>query len=136
MVVERLAAVVGPAAMADGPGASGDLVVRVRAERADGDGDADVVLDLHDPSWPLIRHVAPGLDAPEAWYVTESRAFFGARAATWDTRFGDDLPAYAAAVAEAGRPARPHAARRRTAQPRSAVATRLDAPPEVSLATG
>src|SRR5215207_9933441 len=35
-------------------------------------------------------------------YVAESRAFFGARAATWDTRFGDDLPAYAAAVAESG----------------------------------
>ena len=34
--------------------------------------------------------------------MVESRAFFGVRAATWDTRFGDDLPAYAAAVAEAG----------------------------------
>nr|MDT0666636.1 methyltransferase domain-containing protein [Micromonospora sp. DSM 115978] len=30
-----------------------------------------------------------------------SQAFFAARAATWDTRFGDDLPAYAAAVAAA-----------------------------------
>jgi SAM-dependent methyltransferase len=35
-------------------------------------------------------------------YLTETRAFFGCRAATWDTRFGDDLPAYRAAVATAG----------------------------------
>ena len=104
ITVERLAAVVGTSAVATGPRAPGDVVVWVRAERGDGDGehDADVVLDLHDPSWPLIRHIAPGLDPPEAWHVAESRAFFGVRASTWDTRFGDDLPAYAAAVAEAG----------------------------------
>jgi SAM-dependent methyltransferase len=102
LVVERLAAVVGPSAVTTGPRAPGDVLVWVRAERGDGGHDADVVLDLHDPSWPLIRHVAPRLAAPEAWYVAESRAFFGVRAATWDTRFGDDLPAYAAAVAEAG----------------------------------
>jgi len=35
-------------------------------------------------------------------YIAETRAFFGCRAATWDTKFGDDLPAYCAAVAEAG----------------------------------
>ncbi len=35
-------------------------------------------------------------------YVSETRAFFAARAATWDTKFGDDMPAYAAAVARAG----------------------------------
>ena len=35
-------------------------------------------------------------------YVAETQAFFGCRAATWDTKFGDDLPAYRAAVAEAG----------------------------------
>jgi SAM-dependent methyltransferase len=35
-------------------------------------------------------------------YVAETRAFFGRRAATWDSKFGDDLPAYRAAVAEAG----------------------------------
>ncbi|AGZ42820.1 class I SAM-dependent methyltransferase [Actinoplanes friuliensis] len=33
---------------------------------------------------------------------SESQEFFAARAATWDTKFGSDLPAYAAAVAEAG----------------------------------
>ncbi len=35
-------------------------------------------------------------------YLAETQAFFGARAPTWDTKFGDDLPAYRAAVAEAG----------------------------------
>jgi SAM-dependent methyltransferase len=33
-----------------------------------------------------------------------TRAFFAGRAATWDLKFGDDMPAYAAAVAEAGIP--------------------------------
>ncbi|MFE3740284.1 class I SAM-dependent methyltransferase [Streptomyces sp. NPDC059134] len=33
---------------------------------------------------------------------TQVREFFGARAAGWDTRFPDDGPAYAAAVAELG----------------------------------
>jgi SAM-dependent methyltransferase len=37
-------------------------------------------------------------------YITETRAFFACRAATWNTRFGDDMPAYAAAVARAGLP--------------------------------
>jgi SAM-dependent methyltransferase len=32
----------------------------------------------------------------------ETRAFFASRAATWDTKFGDDLPAYRAAVIDAG----------------------------------
>jgi ubiquinone/menaquinone biosynthesis C-methylase UbiE len=35
-------------------------------------------------------------------YIAETRAFFGRRAASWDAKFGDDLPAYCAAVAEAG----------------------------------
>ena len=37
-------------------------------------------------------------------YIAETQAFFATRAATWDTRFGDDMPAYAAAVARAGIP--------------------------------
>lgn len=37
-------------------------------------------------------------------YITETREFFSCRAATWNTRFGDDMPAYAAAVAQAGLP--------------------------------
>ena len=40
-------------------------------------------------------------DEPDL-YVAQSRAFFATRAATWDERFGDDLPAYSAAVVEAG----------------------------------
>ena len=40
--------------------------------------------------------------ASGARYVAETQAFFGCRAATWDAKFGDDLPAYRAAVTEAG----------------------------------
>ncbi|GGM76963.1 class I SAM-dependent methyltransferase [Dactylosporangium sucinum] len=63
---------------------------------------ADAVVDLHDRAWPVLRHLNPALADGESWYRTESQAFFAARATTWDTRFGDDQPAYAAAVAEAG----------------------------------
>jgi SAM-dependent methyltransferase len=62
------------------------------------------VVDLSDPAWPVIRWVRPSLAGRGAWYIAETRAFFGPRAATWDTRFGDDGPAYAAAVAEMGVP--------------------------------
>lgn len=58
---------------------------------------------LHDGRMTRNEPAAPGLDAPagpEDRYVTECRAFFAPRAATWDTKFGDDMPAYAAAVAE------------------------------------
>jgi SAM-dependent methyltransferase len=63
---------------------------------------ADIVVDLHDTGWPVIRRVAAPLAARGSWYLTETRAFFACRAATWDTKFGDDGPAYRAAVAEAG----------------------------------
>jgi SAM-dependent methyltransferase len=69
---------------------------REREERA------DIVIDLHDTDWPVIRRVGASLSTGGAWYLTETRAFFACRAATWDSKFGDDLPAYAAAVAEAG----------------------------------
>ncbi len=69
---------------------------REREERA------DVVIDLHDIHGPVIRRVAAPLAARGSWYLTETRAFFACRAATWDAKFGDDLPAYGAAVAEAG----------------------------------
>jgi SAM-dependent methyltransferase len=64
--------------------------------------DADIVIDLSDPAWPVIRHLDPRLAARDRWHLTESRAFFAARAAAWDTRYGDDLPAYTAAVSGAG----------------------------------
>src|SRR5262245_9423129 len=35
-------------------------------------------------------------------YIERTREFFGERAATWDTKFGHDMPVYAAAIAEAG----------------------------------
>jgi SAM-dependent methyltransferase len=63
---------------------------------------ADIVVDLHDVGWPVIRRVAAPLAGRGPWYLTETRAFFACRAATWDAKFGDDLPAYRAAVAEAG----------------------------------
>jgi SAM-dependent methyltransferase len=72
---------------------------------ARGESGADIVIDLHDPAWPVIRHVAAALAGTRPWYVTETRAFFSVKAATWDAKFGDDLPAYAAAIAEAGVPA-------------------------------
>ncbi|MFF5231915.1 class I SAM-dependent methyltransferase [Dactylosporangium sp. NPDC000521] len=87
-----------------------DVVVWLRTSRrehaADGArGDtADVVVDLHDPAWPVIRHVDPRLLDRRRWHLVESRAFFGVRAGTWDAKFGDDLPAYAAAVEAAGLP--------------------------------
>ena len=81
-------------------GSPWDLVIWLRTDQ-DGDREpgADIVVDLHDPGWPVIRR----LTAPAAadWYVTESRAFFAARAATWDDKFGDDMPSYSAAVARA-----------------------------------
>jgi len=93
----------GPRWRAQSPAGAWDLVVWLRVRdhqpNQEGSGDADVVLDLADPSWPVIRRVHPRVAVSATWYITESRAFFAPRAATWDKKFGDDLPAYAAAVA-------------------------------------
>jgi SAM-dependent methyltransferase len=80
------------------------VTVHLRSGRGKGDDEraAQVVIDHHDPLWPVIRRVHPDLADPEVWYLSESRAFFAVRAATWDVRFGDDLPAYAKAVHDAG----------------------------------
>ncbi|HEV7896450.1 MAG TPA: SAM-dependent methyltransferase, partial [Planosporangium sp.] len=104
--------------VADGPhwrahppdGGWGTVVFLRGGPRGHGSGDdengADVVVDNHDPGWPVIRRLDPALADHERWYLSENRAFFGVRAAGWDARFGDDLPAYAKAVADAGiRPA-------------------------------
>jgi SAM-dependent methyltransferase len=78
------------------------LTVWARTARGtEGDG-ADAIVDLHDPGWPVLRHLDARLAPRDPWHATESRAFFAVRAAGWDTKFGDDRPAYAAAVAEAG----------------------------------
>ncbi len=57
--------------------------------------------------FPTAADVVMGRPSPPAGmspHRAESQAFFGARAATWDTKYGDDLPAYAAAVGDAGMP--------------------------------
>jgi SAM-dependent methyltransferase len=65
---------------------------------------ADIVVDLHDSGWPVIRRMDPAVAdrlGPKV-FLAETRAFFAPRAATWDQRFPDDDLAYAAAVAELG----------------------------------
>jgi SAM-dependent methyltransferase len=88
-----------------------DMVIWVRTARGNGGGNgygrngehaAGIVVDMHDPDWPVIRRVSASLPRQGPWYLTETRAFFAVRAATWDVKFGDDMPAYAAAVARAG----------------------------------
>ena len=73
-------------------------------ERLDPEVTADVVVDLHDPDWPVIRRVDPvvaGRLRPGV-LLAETRAFFAPRAAAWEERFPDDDPAYGAAAAELG----------------------------------
>ena len=70
-----------------------------------GEDEADIVIDMHDPDWPVIRRVADRLACRGQWYLPETRAFFACRATTWDTKFGDDRPRYAAAIADALIPA-------------------------------
>ena len=70
--------------------------------QADPEGTADVVVDLHDPAWPVIRRMDPavaGRLGPEV-LLAETRAFFAPRAAAWEEHFPDDDPAYGAAVDE------------------------------------
>jgi SAM-dependent methyltransferase len=94
----------GPTWRAWPPGRPWDVVIWLRtptptpvAER-----EAAIVVDLHDPTWPVIRHIDPALADRGSWLLAETRAFFAVRAPTWDAKFGDDLPAYAQAVAEIG----------------------------------
>jgi len=70
---------------------------RLTPDRRVPDHDAPVVDNSH-------RH-APVVDAEsERRYVAATRTFFASRAATWNTKFGDDLPAYECAVVESGLP--------------------------------
>jgi SAM-dependent methyltransferase len=91
-------------ATASVPGdARGRALARYLVE-VDPEATADIVVDLHDPTWPVIRRVDPlianrlGRDL----HPTETRAFFAPRAAGWEHRFPDDDPAYATAVGELG----------------------------------
>jgi SAM-dependent methyltransferase len=81
----------------------GQAVARYLAE-IDPEATADVVVDCHDPGWPVIRRMDPEVAARlgRDLHPGETRAFFAPRAATWEVRFPDDDPAYAAAVAELG----------------------------------
>lgn len=99
----------GTLVIADGPRwrtepVSWQLTVWVRSPARNGyrGDDAHAVIDLHDPGWPVLRHVEPWLLPGDWWYRSESQAFFAARAATWDVKFGDDMPAYAAAIRASG----------------------------------
>ena len=72
--------------------------------QVDPEGAADIVVDLHDPAWPVIRRMDPVVAARlgPAVQLAETRAFFAPRATSWEQHFPDDDPAYAAAVAELG----------------------------------
>jgi SAM-dependent methyltransferase len=95
----------GPRWRACPPGRAWDVVIWLRTGKGgDGEQGADIVVDLHDPAWPVIRRVAARLADHGRWYIPESQAFFAAKAKTWDAKFGDDLPAYARAVTEAQLP--------------------------------
>jgi SAM-dependent methyltransferase len=81
----------------------GGAVARYLAE-TDPEAAADVVVDLFDPGWPVIRRIDPavadriGRDLHRA----ETLAFFAPRAASWEDRFPEDEVAYATAVADLG----------------------------------
>jgi SAM-dependent methyltransferase len=85
-----------------------ETVIWLRTERAHAfpadhsEEGASIVIDLHNGAWPVIRHIDTALAPHHLWYRTESQAYFGVRAATWDAKFGDDIPAYAAAIQRSG----------------------------------
>jgi SAM-dependent methyltransferase len=93
----------GAAVVTDGPA---DVLVWLRASSPyaprTSEPDAQIVVDVHEADWPVIRHIDPSLVGRDRWHASETAAFFAARAATWDTRFGDDLPAYRWAVQALG----------------------------------
>lgn len=75
-----------------------------RGERAPADREADVVVECRDQDWPVVRYVRPPLPWSRRSRLRETQAFFAVRAQAWDAKFGDDLPAYRAAVIQAGFP--------------------------------
>jgi SAM-dependent methyltransferase len=87
-----------------GTGPARDLAAARHLVEFDPETAADVVVDLSEPTWPVIRRIDPavverlGRDP----HAGETRAFFAPRAAAWESRFPDDDRAYAAAVADLG----------------------------------
>ena len=79
-------------------GGDGEVVVWLRTAGNHHGREADIVVDLHDPQWPVIRHISASLADPQRWHLRETQAFFAPKAARWDDKFGDDGPAYARAV--------------------------------------
>jgi hypothetical protein len=70
--------------LANGHPATGewDVAIWLRTDEGteDAEHDADIVLDLHDGTWPMICHVALRLASRGNWYLPESRAYFAAPA--------------------------------------------------------
>jgi SAM-dependent methyltransferase len=98
----------GPRWRASPPDPGWDVVIWLRTPPVPGrdaaEHQAHVVVDLQDPAWPVVRRLDEALADRDSWYLVETQAFFAVRATTWDDKFGDDVPAYAAAVTDADVP--------------------------------
>jgi SAM-dependent methyltransferase len=99
---QRLAAAIGPGTRVTTAADQGEVVVWLRTAGNHHGREADVVVDMQNPQWPVIRHIEAALADPQSWHLRETQAFFAPKAATWDARFGDDRPAYARAIAAIG----------------------------------
>jgi SAM-dependent methyltransferase len=86
------------------PGLDRDGAVARYLAEADPEAAADVVVDLSDPGWPVIRRIDPAVAdrVGRDLHRAETLAFFAPRAASWEDRFPDDEVAYATAVADLG----------------------------------
>jgi SAM-dependent methyltransferase len=82
-------------------GSEGQVTSRFRLPRHAGNQHGQWLLPGANDVCMMGTMPAPGTPA-DADYLTRTREFFASRAATWDTKFGNDLPAYTAAIAEAG----------------------------------
>jgi hypothetical protein len=93
-----------PASATAGPGDACDRALARYLAETDPETTADIVVDLHDPTWPVIRRIDPTIASRlgRDLHPSETRAFFAPRAAGWEHRFPDDDPAYATAVGELG----------------------------------
>jgi len=72
----------GPYENPDRPQAAARYLTQVDPESI-----ADIVVDLHDPGWPVIRRIDPVVAhrlGPQV-FLAETRAFFAPRAAKWNS---------------------------------------------------